>query len=347
MKPPGKAVALGGGFKHNAAPMKNILLILVLTAPALFAQTTNAPAAGASTNGPVVTAIDGYAARVDSTIITYGEVRESAAPYVQQLLKNFKGQELAERMQAAYLDAREALIEEALIKAETKTRGLSLPDKVIDDEVDRMIRERFDNDRAQLTRALAGRRMTFEEWKQEIRDQITLRVFYNQEVTRRASVPPGAALAEYEKNKAQYFIPFKVRYRFILINKGKTAEDLAAKRKLAEDTLQKLRTGADFDAVAKEISEGDLAISPWREPKDVRAEFRPALLNTQAGQVSDLVETPGEFYIVKVEERREEGYVPFEDLQKEIEGKLLEAEKDRLHKALITSIAVNHFVERY
>lgn len=327
--------------------MKKILLLLALTAPVLFAQTNETPAAEVSTNGPLITAIDGYAARVDNTVITCGEVRASAAPYVQQLMQHFKGQELAQRLQAAYLDAREALIEEALIKAETKTRGLSLPDKVIDDEVNRMIRERFNNDRAQLTRALAARRMTFEEWKQEIRDQITVQVFYNQEVTRRASVPPGAALAEYEKEKEQFFIPFKVRYRFILINKGKTDEDLAAKRKLAEDTLQKLRDGADFDTVAKEVSEGDTAISPWREPKDVREELRPALRNTPAGQVSDLVETPGEFYIIRVEERREEGYIPFEDVQKQIEAKLLEQERDRLHKALIDSISANHFIERY
>lgn len=327
--------------------MKKFILSIALIAPALFAQTPDIPPAVVSTNGPTITAIDGYAARVDSTIVTYGEVRESAAPYVQQLMRNYKGKELAERMQAAYLDAREALIEEALIKAETKTRGLSLPDKVIDDEVDRLIRERFNNDRALLTRALAARRMTFDEWKQDVREQITLRVFYNQEVTRRASVPAGAALAEYEKEKAQFFIPFNVKYRFILINKGKTAEDLAAKKKLAENTLQKLRDGASFDAVAKEISEGDLAVSPWRDPKDVREELRPALLKTSAGQLSELIETPGEFYIVKVEERREEGYVPFEDMQKQIEAKLLEAEQDRLHKALIESISANHFVERY
>jgi parvulin-like peptidyl-prolyl isomerase len=326
--------------------MKKLFLLLVLTAPVLFAQ-TNTVLATTSTNGPLTTAIDGYAARVDSTVITYGEVRESAAPLLQQLTRNYKGQELAKRIQAAYADARESLIEEALLKAETKARTLSLPDKAVDDEVNRLIRERFNNDRALLTRALASRRMTLEEWKQEVRDQMTVRVFYSQEVIRRASVPAGAARAEYERVKEKYFLPFKVKYRFILISKGKTDEDLAVKRKQAEDTLQKLRAGAAFDTVAKEVSEGDLDISPWREAKDIRAELRPALLKTSAGQVSDLVDTPNGFYIVKVEERREEGYVPFEELQKEIEGKLLETERDRLHDALIATIAPKHFIERY
>ncbi|MCC7299652.1 MAG: peptidyl-prolyl cis-trans isomerase [Verrucomicrobia bacterium] len=319
--------------------MKKLILLLTVAAPMLFAQ-TNAPA-------PLLTAIDGYAARVDSTVITYGEVRESVTPFIQQLMRNYKGRELAERMQAAYLDARESLIEEALLKAETKTRGLSLPDKAVDDEMNRLIRDRFNNDRAMLTRALTARRMTYEEWKKEVREQITLRIFYSQEVSRRANVPAEAAIAEYERNKKDYFIPFKVKYSFILINKGKTEEDLAAKRKLAEDTLQKLRNGADFSITAKVVSEGDQDVSPWRELGDVREALRPALLKTSAGQISDLIETPEEFYILRIEERREQGCIPFEEAKKSIEAKLLEAEKDRLHKALIKTITANHFVERY
>lgn len=339
---------------HNAAPMKNLLLITVLTASVLFAQTNNPgqtvlpdPAPAASTNGPQTTAIDGYAARVDSTIITYGEVRDNVAPYMQQIARKYKGTEFAERMQAAYIGARETLIEEALLKAEVKTLGVSLPEKVVDDEVSRLIRERFNNDRALLSRALSDRRMTFEEWKQEVKDQITIRVFYNQEVTRRASVPAQAVREEYDRNKEQYFVPAKVKYRFILINKGATDEDRAVKRKQAEATLQKLRDGADFNTIAKEVSESDIDDVPWRNPDEVRAELRPALNETPAGQVSGLIETGSEFYIIKVEERREKGYTPFEEVQKAIEKKLTDDEKDRLHDDLIKRVSAKHFIERY
>ena len=338
---------------HNTDHMKNLFLTLLVIAPTLFAQTNESPAIPATepnepaAAGPLVTAIDGYAARVDSTIITYGEVRESIAPYIQQLMQRYQGKELADRMQSAYIEAREALIEEALLKAETKTRGLVLPEKVVNEEVDRMIRERFNGDRALLTRALAARRMTFNEWKQEIADQITVKVFYSQEVIRRANVSAQAVKEAYEQSKEQYFIPFNVKYRLILINKGTTPEDQTVKRKQAQDTLKKLQNGADFVTVAQDVSEGDLSISPWRATKDVRKEFIPALQKTPAGKVSDLIETPGEFYIVKVEERREEGYVPFEEVQKEIEAKLLAAERDRLHDRLIETIEANHFVERY
>ncbi len=308
----------------------------------LFAQTNE---------GPVITAIDGYAAQVGTTIITYGEIRENVAPFMKQLFQQYKGEELAQQIQNLYLETREALIEEALIKEEARELGLALPNHVIEDEVNRLIRERFNDDRTLLTRALAARRMTFDEWREGVADQITLRVYYSQEITRRASVSTEAIRAAYDQNKENYFIPLKVKFRAILINKGSTEEDRAVKKQQAESVLKKLRDGADFAETAKEVSEGiradDGGAFPWSDPKDIREELRPALHSVATGEISDLIETDEEFYIIKIEERREEGYTPFEDVRAQIETQLLRAEQDRLHKELIERLTKRHFVKRY
>jgi len=322
--------------------MKKALLFLILMAGTLCAQTND---------GSVVTAIDGYAAQVGSTIITYGEIRENVAPFMQQLFERYEGDELAQQIQNLYLKTREALIEEALIKEETRELGLALPPDAIDEEVNRLIRERFDGDRNLLTRALAARRMTFAEWREGVADQITLRVYYSQEITRRASVSADALRTAYEENKEHFHIPLNVKFRAILINKGSTEEDRAVKKQQAKDVLKKLRDGANFAETAKEVSEGiradDGGAFPWSDPKDIREELRPALHRVAAGQISDLIETDEEFYIIKIEERREEGTVPFEDVRAQIETELLRIEQDRLHTELIERLAKRHFVKRY
>jgi len=322
--------------------MKNVLLLLLITTAPLFAQTNE---------GPLITAIDGYAAQVGTTIITYGEIRENVAPFMPQLLQKYKGDELAQQIQTLYMETREALIEETLIKEEARELGLALPPSAIDEEVNRLIRERFDDDRTLLTRALAARRMTFDEWREGVSDQITLRVYYSQEITRRASVSKEAIRTAYEENKESLLIPFNVKFRAILINKGCTDEDRAVKKQQATDVLKKLRDGADFAETAKEVSEGiradDGGAFPWNDPKDIREELRPALYNVSTGQISDIIETDEEFYIIKVEQRREEGTVPFEDVRKEIETQLLRIEQDRLHKELIERLTQRHFVKRY
>ena len=331
--------------------MKKILLILTLAAPTLFAQTNDIPVVAVSTNGPIITAIDGYAAQVDSTIITYGEIRDSVAPYMQQLLQQYKGEELAQQIQSAYLEARDTLIEEALIKEEAKALGLALSPDAIDEEINRMIRERFNDDRTQLNRALTARRMTFDEWREEIADQLTLRVYYNREVTRRTNVSAEQVRSAYDQTKENYFIPFKVKFSAILINKGTTEEDRVVKKQQAENVLKKLTDGADFAKTAKEVSEGIRAAKggafPWSDPKDIRAELRSALYTVATGQISGLIETDAEFYIVKVQERREEGYVPFDDVRKPIEADLLRIDQQRLHANLIERLTAKHFIKRY
>lgn len=327
-------------FYAIVPPMKKPILLFLNTVAAglLMAQPSGEPQ---------IMAIDGYAARVNSKIITYGDVREQVQPIIRQIVAQTPEHELSQRISQAYLEGREALIEEALLNAEAKALGLTLPPHVIESEINRVIRERFNNDRALLARALAARRMTYEEWKQEAAEQIAMSLFYDREVLRRASVSEQAVRDEYEKNRAAFFVPMKARYRYILINKGTTDEDRAVKRQQAEATLQKLREGADFSAVAIDVSEGDPSEMPWREIQNVHRDFQPAVRSTPVGQVSDLIETADAFYLLQVLERREEGVVPFEDVRSRIESRLLAEERHRLHRELIRRLSAKHYVERY
>lgn len=322
--------------------MKNALLILILTAGTLFAQTNE---------GPVITVIGGYAARAGSTVITYSDIDEAIAPFMQQLFQRYQGEELARQIRNARLDMRETLIEEALIKEEIKTLGFGLPPAVIDEEADRLIRDRFGNNHALLNKALAERRMTFEEWREDLGDQIALRMYYNQEIARKISVSEKTIREAYEQVKKDHFIPLKVKFRAILINKGSSEEDRTVKKQQVDTVLQKLLDGADFAEMAKEFSEGIRADTggafPWKEPKEVHEALRPALRTVPTGQISDLIETDEEFYIVKIEERREEGHVPFEDLREEIEAEQLALEQNRLYVRLIERLASKYFVARY
>lgn len=339
--------------------MKTTLLLFIFAAGNLFAQPTRTAAqvgptvaaASAHADGPVITAIDGYAARVDSKIITYGDVRESALPVLQKMMQRFRGDELKKHMQQAYLQAREALIEEALLAAEAKERNLNLPPQVINEEVDRLIKTRFNNDRTLHARALASRRMTFDEWKEDVAEQLTIRIFYNQEVLRRVSVSKQAVEAAYNESKEQFYIPPKVKFRAILINKGETEADRAVKKQQVESIRAKLLAGADFAETAEAVSEGIRASEggafPWSEPKEVREELRPALASLPVGQISEIIETDSEYYLLKMEERRAEGCVPFKDVSKKIEQQLLTLEQNRLHRELIERVTAKHYVERY
>lgn len=318
--------------------MKTTLLLFLFLASTLFAQTNKAP---------IVTAIDGYAAQVNTRVITYGDVRQYVQPFLQQAAQGLQGDALAQQIQRAYIEGREALIQEALYLEEAKRLEYQLPQTAIEDEVNRVTLENFDNDQARLRKALALQRMTLNEWKQKVADQLLVRVFYNQEIFQNIHITEEDIQTAYEELKEQFSIPFRVKYRFILISKGKTDEEKAVKRQQAEATLEKLKAGADFTQLADEVSEGDTAISPWRDPADVREELRPALSELPAGAFSELIETSRAFYIVHIDERQEAGYTPLEDVRDRIEENLRQAERQRLQDELDNRLEQLHYVKRF
>jgi peptidyl-prolyl cis-trans isomerase D len=119
--------------------------------------------------------------------------------------------------------------------------------------------------------------------------------------------------------------PEQVRARHILV---KTAADAgadakAAARKKAEELLAKVKAGADFAALAKERSEdagsaangGDLGLFTRGR---MTPAFEEAAFALQAGGVSDVVETPFGFHVIKVEEHRPGGVKPLETVHDEI-----------------------------
>ena len=153
---------------------------------------------------------------------------------------------------------------------------------------------------------------------------------------RASEIAPSIELTEqdvakwYEANADERFLlPERVRARQIVVKAAADAPEAAraAARKKAEEILAEVRAGGDFDAIAKKRSEdkataasgGDLGVIQ-------RGKLSPALdaavWALEAGQVSELVETPDGFDIVKVEERLEAGPKPLDEVRGEVEKAL-------------------------
>ena len=100
-------------------------------------------------------------------------------------------------------------------------------------------------------------------------------------------------------------------------------------RSVAEEALEKLRSGADFAAVAGEYSEddgtaesgGDLGFFPRGQ---MMPQFEEAAFSLPVGELSDLVRTALGIHILRVEERQEAGIKPLEVARQEVVDAMME-----------------------
>jgi peptidyl-prolyl cis-trans isomerase D len=128
----------------------------------------------------------------------------------------------------------------------------------------------------------------------------------------------------YDLRKETFNVPKQLRVKDILIKAGPqdTSDQLEAKKKKAEEILEKARKTKDFGSLAKQYSEaenashgGDLG---WIQKGMLGEQIESNLFSMKTGDLSGvLVERDG-FHIFKIEELKEEKQKSVEDVKDQI-----------------------------
>ena len=122
----------------------------------------------------------------------------------------------------------------------------------------------------------------------------------------------------YDLRKDTFKIPKQVRARDILIKvePQDTPDKIEAKRKKAEEILEKAKKTKEFASLAKQYTEaenrskgGDLG---WIQKGTLGEQLGSILFNMKEGDLSGVLTARDGFHIFKVEEIKEEKFKPFE-----------------------------------
>lgn len=299
--------------------------------------------------------VDGVAAVVNQRVITLAEVRAAVAPIEEELYKDashagWSQEELTRRIYAARLDTLNKLIERALIlDAFANYKGLSgesarIPEEIIDRRIREIIHHEFGGDRQLFLRTLQGRGLTMEVYRKEIRERIIVQFMREKEVGANVFVSPHKIMQYYQDNAGKYKVEEQVKLWLIFVRTGD-----GNRREVAQTLLQRLRSGEDFSTLAREHSEdritsgrgGDLG---WMTRKDLRPELSAVAFTLKPGEISEVIDTPIGFYLVKLEETKAAHVRPLAEVRDEIEKVLQQQERDRLHREWIDRLKRKAFI---
>jgi len=211
--------------------------------------------------------------------------------------------------------------------------------KAADSEVRRFV-SGFKGNYAEAENALKEMGMDWESFHDYQKKLILTQSYVSGELDDDQQIAHSVLRDYYDKVKDQAFaIKPKVRFSLIDIQpKKQTVEDvnansaeqlsLRAKEK-AEEVMGKIRNGEDFAEVAKNYSNGfrssvgglwsPVVPGSLASPYDI---LEKKSLELDIGEVAGPIEVKDHIFILKLEDKQSESYVPFEEVQQQIETRV-------------------------
>jgi parvulin-like peptidyl-prolyl isomerase len=297
--------------------------------------------------------VDGIAAVVNSNVITYGQVRELLMFRQRSLNETYQGDELKAKMKESQDAALKDLVDRQLIIDSFKEQGFSIPEYVIEDRLQNLIREEFGGDRTAFVRTLRAQGFSLSRFREIERDKIIVQAMRQRAVRSDFVISPDKVEAYYRRNIAEYSTPEEIRLSMIVlrVEEDGSGDPAAAKRSMAEEIRGKLAEGADFAGMAQMYSEDSTAEAGgdwgWIDRKTLNEELNRVAFSLQPGQLSRVVQLGDSLYIMRVEARKAAVTKPLAELREEISKKLFEEERIRLQEQWVKTLREKAYVKVY
>jgi parvulin-like peptidyl-prolyl isomerase len=297
--------------------------------------------------------VDGIAAVVNSNVITYGQVRELLMFRQRSLNETYQGDELKAKMKESQDASLKDLIDRQLIIDSFKEQGFTIPEYVIEDRLQNIIREEFGGDRTAFVRTLRAQGFSLSRFREIEREKIIVQAMRQRAVRSDFVISPDKVEAYYRRNIAEYSTPEEIRLSMIVlrVEEDGSGDPAAAKRSMAEEIRGKLAEGADFAGMAQMYSEDSTAEAGgdwgWIDRKTLNEELNRVAFSLQPGQLSRVVQLGDSLYIMRVEARKAAVTKPLAELREEISKKLYEEERLRLQEQWIKTLREKAYVKVY
>jgi peptidyl-prolyl cis-trans isomerase SurA len=311
------------------------------------------------------TVVEEIIARVNNQIITRSEFvrsREQLKQEVQQQDPANADKAFAEKQRDVLRD----LIDQQLLLQKGKDLGITGDTELIK-RLDEMRKQMNLETMEELEKAAQAQGVSYEEFKQNLRNQIITQRVIGQEVGSKLSFSKEEVQKFYDDHKAELLQPEQVRLSEILIapkaagTPGAGADppqpppqanpevQLTAAQAKAQELLEQIRKGADFAEVAKKYSDGPSAKDGgdlnYFKRGTLAKELEDKVFTMNAGEVTDVIRTKQGFVILKVTEHQKAGVPSLKDVEPKIQDALYMEKLQPALRAYLTKLREEAYID--
>ena len=295
--------------------------------------------------------VDGVAAVVNGDVVTYSQVRGLVAPREKLLRAQFHGDELVKKIKEVRQAALQDLIDRQLILQSFKKENFQIPDHFVEERMHDIVRTDFGGDRNTFIKTLEAQNFTMGEFKKMEMEKMIVQAMRSKNVKLNTIASPAKVEEYYKAHREDFTSKEQIKLRLIMIPSHASDGEAAAQKAMADEIFGKLVNGAEFERMAQLYSEdstrehgGDWG---WVERKTLAAPLEKAAFSLGVGKVSRIIEFSGNYYILKVEDKKGGETKSLVDARADIEKKLIQQEAQNLQERWLTSLRSKAYIKTF
>jgi len=310
------------------------------------------------------TVVEEIIARINSNIVTRADLRrarEQLLNEVHQQDPNANTQEIKDREKDLLRD----LIDQQLLLQKGEELGINVDAEVVK-RLDDLRKQMHAESMEDLEKAAQAQGVSFEEFKQNMKNQLITQRVIGQEVGGHISVTQQEIQQMYDQHKAEWERPEQVRLSEILIStqtappvktdKGKEVlpstpnpEAVAKAQAKADQVYALLQKGGKFDDLAKQYSDGPTAANggdlEYFQRGTMSKDLEQQVFGLKPGEYTKPIQTNQGFVILKVTEHQQAGIPPLKDVEGRIQENIYMQKMQPALRDYLTSLREKAYID--
>jgi peptidyl-prolyl cis-trans isomerase SurA len=312
--------------------------------------------------------------RVNGQIVTLSEFQRSK----DQLRDDVKQQDAASA-DKLYADREKDVLRDLIDQQLLLQKGKDLDitgDTDLIKQLDQMRKDMKLDTMEELEKAATAQGISYEDFKQNMRNQIITRKVIGEEVGQRLNITKEEEQQFYNDHKSDMEQPESIKLSEILVAPKKLAADksaapaqngpadspapdaakqaddaaaLATAEAKANDLLKQIRAGASFEDTAKKNSDGPSAsqggdLGAFKRGT-LAKELEDKTFAMKAGEVTDVIRTKQGYVILKVTSHQMAGIPPFKEVEDRVQNALYMQKLQPALRAYLTKLREDAYID--
>jgi len=314
-----------------------------------------APAANAQPSDATV--VEEIIVRVNNSIISLSDLKRSQEQLKSESEKQDPSTSAENRPQEK--DLLRDLIDSRLLAQKAEELGISADTDVIK-RLDELRKQMHAESMEDLEKAAQAQGVSFEEFKQNLKETILTQKVIQQEVGGHLTVTQQEIQEFYNQHKSEMERPETVRLSEILVSTqtpaaapgqpAPSADEVVAQAKSKADAIYaQLQKGAKFDELAQKNSNGPTAANggdlEYFKRGTLAKQLEDQVFALKPGQYTEPIRTNQGWVILKVSEHQSEGIPPLKEVEPQIQERLYMAKMQPALREYLTKLRENAYID--